>query len=238
MSSKPLYKRILLKLSGEALQGEGDFGFDPKVFTRLTNEIAQLMKSGVQVAIVLGGGNLFRGSKFSMAGIDRVTVDHMGMLGTIMNVVALRDMLNNAGIPTRAMSAIPLEGIIEPVDRLKAIRQLEKGRVVLFAGGTGNPLVTTDSTASLRAIEIKADVLLKATNVNGVYDKDPTKHKDAKLYTHLSFKEALDKELAVMDLTSFYQCRDNHLPIRVFNINLPNILQQVLTDANIGTTVK
>jgi len=236
--SNPLYKRILLKLSGEALQGEGDFGFDPKVFTRLTDEIVQLTKSGVQVAIVLGGGNLFRGSKFSMTGIDRVTVDHMGMLGTIMNVIAMRDMLNNAGIPTRAMSAISLEGIIEKSDRLKAIHQLEKGRVVLFAGGTGNPLVTTDSTASLRAIEIKADVLLKATNVDGVYDKDPIKHKDAKLYTHLSFKEALDKELAVMDLTSFYQCRDNQLPIRVFNINLPNILQQVITDANIGTTVK
>ena len=235
---RPLYKRVLLKLSGEALQGDVDFGIDPKVLDRLAQEIAEVSALGVQIGIVIGGGNLFRGAALSIAGLGRITGDQMGMLATIMNSLAMRDALARADIPTRMMSAIALSGVVDQFDRRKAIHHLELGRVVLFAAGTGNPLVTTDSAASLRAIEVDADVLLKATNVDGIYSADPSKDKTATLYSHLSFKECLDEELAVMDLTAFCQCRDQNLPIRVFNINKPNILYQVVTDPKIGTTVQ
>ena len=235
---KPLYKRVLLKLSGEALQGDVDFGIDPTVLARLAAEIAEVARLGVQVGIVIGGGNLFRGAALSKMGlVDRLTGDQMGMLATIMNCLAMRDALSRIDVPARMMSAIALSGVVDQYDRRKAIHHLEMGRVVLFAAGTGNPLVTTDSAASLRAIEVNADVLLKATNVDGIYSADPRNDKSATLYHKLSFNECLEKELAVMDLTAFCQCRDHELPIRVFNINHENIFPQVVTDPKIGTTV-
>jgi uridylate kinase len=238
MHHKPLYKRVLLKLSGESLQGDEGFGIDPKVLDRLAKEIGEVVKLNVQVGLVIGGGNLFRGAKLAKAGLSRISGDHMGMLATIMNAIAMRDALDRADVPTSMMSALAMSGVVEQFDRLKAIQHLEKGRVVLFTAGTGNPLVTTDSAASLRAIEIEADVLLKATNVEGIYDADPTKNPNAELYTQLSFKEALDRELAVMDLTAFCQCRDHHLPIRVFNIKHSKILEKIMLDPTIGTTVQ
>lgn len=234
---KPIYKRILLKLSGEFLQGNESFGIDPAVIDRLCNEIKAIVKLGIQVGIVIGGGNLFRGVTLMKAGINRITGDQMGMLATVMNALALRDVFERLNVETRIMSAIPMSGLVDHYDRRKAIYQLEKNRVVIFAGGTGNPLVTTDSAASLRGIEINADVLLKATNVDGVYDSDPVKNKKAVLYHHLSYQEALDRELGVMDLTAFCQCRDHDLPIRVFNIKKPNILLNVVTSTDEGTLV-
>lgn len=237
--NKPLYKRVLLKLSGEALQGEVDFGIDPTVLARLAGEIAEVVSLGVQIGVVIGGGNLFRGAALSKMGlVNRLTGDQMGMLATIMNALAMRDALSRIDVPVRMMSAISLSGVVDQFDRHKAIHDLEMGRVVLFAAGTGNPLVTTDSAASLRAIEVGADVLLKATNVDGIYSADPRQDKTAKLYSALSFAECLDKELAVMDLTAFCQCRDHDLPIRVFNINQENILPRIVADSKIGTTVK
>jgi len=237
--SKPLYKRVLLKLSGEALQGEVDFGIDPMVLARLAGEISEVVSSGVQIGVVIGGGNLFRGAALSKMGlVNRLTGDQMGMLATIMNALAMRDALSRIDVPVRMMSAISLSGVVDQFDRHKAIHDLEMGRVVLFAAGTGNPLVTTDSAASLRAIEVGADVLLKATNVDGIYSADPRQNKAATLYSTLSFAECLDKELAVMDLTAFCQCRDHELPIRVFNINQENILPRIVADPKIGTTVK
>jgi uridylate kinase len=238
MAKKPLYKRILLKLSGEALQGDSEFGIDPKVLDRFATEIASVVKLGVQIGIVIGGGNLFRGAALSSAGLGRITGDHMGMLATIMNALALRDALSRANIPTRMMSAIAMAGVVDEFDRQKAIHHLEEGRVMLFSAGTGNPLVTTDSAASLRAIEVEANVLLKATNVDGIYNCDPRKNPDAKLYSHLTYHEVLEKELAVMDLSAFCQSRDQNLPIRVFNIKIPGILQQVVTDSSVGTLVE
>jgi uridylate kinase len=237
MSSAPLYKRILLKLSGEALQGNTDFGIDPAVLDRLADDIAHVTKLGVQIGLVLGGGNLFRGAALSKAGLGRITGDQMGMLATIMNALAMRDALKRADVATEMMSAIAMNGVVDQFDRLKAIRYLESGRVVLFTAGTGNPMVTTDSAASLRAIEVEADILLKATNVDGIYSADPLKDPKAKLFHQLTYDEVLKKELAVMDLAAFCQCRDTDLPIRVFNINIPNILLKVVTDASIGTTV-
>jgi uridylate kinase len=236
---KPIYRRVVLKLSGEALQGEVDFGIDPNVLARLASEIAEVAALGVQIGVVIGGGNLFRGAALSKMGlVDRLTGDQMGMLATIMNCLAMRDALSRIDVPARMMSAIALSGVVDQYDRRKAIHHLEMGRVVLFAAGTGNPLVTTDSAASLRAIEVNADVLLKATNVDGIYSADPRKDKKAKLYSKLSFSECLDKELAVMDLTAFCQCRDHELPIRVFNINHENSLLDVVTNPKMGTTVK
>lgn len=234
---KPLYKRILLKLSGEALQGEVDFGIDPNMLDRFAAEIAEVAKLGIQIGIVIGGGNLFRGATLSKVGLGRITGDQMGMLATIMNALAMRDALTRANIATTMMSAISMSGVIDQFDRRKAIDHLENGRVVLFSAGAGIPLVTTDYAASLRAIEIEADILLKATHVEGVYSADPNTHPDAKLYKHISYSEALEKELAIMDLAAFYQCRDQNLPLRVFNINKPNILPKVVTDASIGTSV-
>lgn len=238
MSKSPLYKRILLKLSGEALQGDTAFGIDPKVLDRFATEIAKTVKLGVQIGIVIGGGNLFRGSQLSSAGLSRITGDHMGMLATIMNALALRDALSRANVPTRMMSAIAMAGVVDEFDRRKAIHHLEQGRVMIFSGGTGNPLVTTDTAASLRAIEIEANVLMKASNVDGIYSDDPHKHADAKRYQKLTYDEVLSKELAVMDLAAFCQSRDHKLPVRVFNINEPGILEKVVTDITIGTLVE
>jgi uridylate kinase len=231
------YKRILLKLSGEALNGEAKFGIDPEILNRLATEIRELVNLGVQIGIVIGGGNLFRGEALSKIGLDRITGDHMGMLATMMNALAMRDAFVRADIDTRLMSAIPMSGIIDHYDRRKAINKLEQGKVIIFAGGTGNPLVTTDSAASLRAIEIKADLLLKATSVNGIYSADPNKDPQATLYSHLTYQEALKKELKVMDLTAFCQCRDQNLNLRVFNIHIPGILKKIILGENIGTLV-
>lgn len=240
MSAQPAvkYKRILLKMSGEALSGESRYGIDPKVLDRMASEIAEVMRLGVQIGVVIGGGNLFRGTALSQAGIERITGDYMGMLATIMNALALRDAFEKAGISTRILSAIPMSGIVGHYDRLKAMYHLREGRLVIFAAGTGNPLVTTDSAASLRAIEIEANVLLKATNVDGVYDDDPSKNANAKLYDHLSYREVLQKELAVMDLAAFCQCRDHHMPLRVFNINKPKSLLKIILGEDEGTLVE
>jgi uridylate kinase len=237
MKKNPKYRRILLKYSGEALMGDTDYGIDPKVLDRLASEVGELVKLKVQVAIVIGGGNLFRGEALSAAGIGRVTGDHMGMLATLMNSLALRDAFERAGYHTRIMSAIPMSGIVDHYDRRKAINHLEAGHVVIFAAGTGNPLVTTDSAASLRAIEIHADILLKATNVDGVYDKDPCKYPDATRYKTLSFKEALSRELEVMDLGAFTQCRDHNMQIRVFDLKKPQALVNIVMGEDEGTLV-
>lgn len=236
-AEKPLYKRILLKLSGEALLGTAPFGIDPSVLDRLINEIAQVAQLGVQIGIVIGAGNLFRGAALSAVGIGRITGDQIGMLATVMNALAMRDAMERIGLATRIMSAIPMSGVVDHYDRRKAIHHLQQGRIVIFSGGTGNPLVTTDSAASLRGIEIEADVLLKATNVDGVYSADPTRNPHAELYKHLTYAEALERELGVMDLTAFCQCRDHGLAIRVFNINKPNSLMKVMCDKAEGTLV-
>lgn len=231
------YRRILLKLSGEVLVGQNSFGIDPSVLERIVHEIAEVARLGVEVGIVIGGGNLFRGSKLSQVGIDRVTGDQMGMLATVMNALAMRDALERIDTPTRILSAIPMNGLVDAFNRRQAIYHLEKKRVVIFAGGTGNPLVTTDSAASLRGIEIKADVLLKATNVDGIYSADPARDPNATLYHHLTYQDALDRELGVMDLSAFCQCRDHQLAIRVFNVNKPGILLRIIQGSDEGTIV-
>jgi uridylate kinase len=236
-STEPAYRRILLKMSGEALQGNGHSNIDPSVLDRMVDEITQVHKLGVQVGIVIGGGNLFRGTTLAKAGIGRVTSDFMGMLATLMNALALRDAFERADIPTRILSAIPMSGVVDHYDRRKAIHHLQKGRVVIFAGGTGNPLITTDSAASLRGIEIEADIILKATQVDGIYTADPLKDPTATRYLHLTYKEALDKELAVMDLASFCQCRDHGMKLRVFNINKPSAILRVVLGEDEGTLV-
>lgn len=235
---RPVYKRIVLKLSGEALQGEKSFGIDPAVLDRMAIEVGELIKLNVQVGLVIGGGNLFRGETLSAAGIGRITADHMGMLATVMNALAMRDALERAGFATRIMSAIHMSGVVDYYDRRKAMHHLNKGRVVLFAAGTGNPLVTTDSAASLRAIEVEADILLKATNVDGVYTSDPLKDKSATRYKVLSYSEALTKELGVMDLTAFCQCRDHHMKIRVFSLQKKGALLRVVLGEDEGTLVE
>ena len=212
------YKRVLIKLSGEALQGEGDFGIDPRVLDRMALEIGQLVGIGVQVGLVIGGGNLFRGAELSQAGLDRVTGDHMGMLATTMNALAMRDALERSNIPTTAMSAIPMSGVVDRYDRRSAIRCLEQGDVVIFSAGTGNPFFTTDSAAALRAIETDAELMIKATKVDGVYDSDPMKNPSAVKFETLTYDEVLDRKLAVMDLTAICLCRDHNMPVRVFEM--------------------
>lgn len=234
---QPIYKRILLKLSGEALSSPKEFGIDPAILERLIKEIVEISKLHVQIGIVIGGGNLFRGATLAKVGLDRITGDQMGMLATVMNALAMRDFLERSKIPTRILSAIPVNGFVEAFDRHKAITYLEDHEVVIFAGGTGNPLVTTDSAASLRAIETQADVLLKATNVDGVYSADPAKDPSAKLYHHLTYQEALTKQLGVMDISAFSQCRDHKLPIRIFNVKKPGILVNIVTSSEQGTIV-
>lgn len=232
------YKRILLKLSGEALMGDHDFGIDPKVLDRMALEIGQLIGIGVQVGLVIGGGNLFRGAALHEAGMDRVTGDHMGMLATVMNGLAMRDALERASIRSRVMSAIPMSGVVEHYDRRTAIRYLTASDVVIFSAGTGNPFFTTDSAACLRGIEIDADVVIKATKVDGVYDKDPVKHADAVKYDSLSYDNVLDQKLGVMDLTAICLVRDHDMPVRVFDMTKPGALLNLVTGGKEGTLIE
>lgn len=233
----PKYKRILLKLSGEALQGEQDFGIDPKVLDRMALEIGQLVGIGVQVGLVIGGGNLFRGATLSKAGLDRVTGDHMGMLATVMNALAMRDALERSNIKSRVMSAIPMSGIVEHYDRRRAIRHLNSGDVVIFSAGTGNPFFTTDSAACLRGIEVEADIVLKATNVDGVYDADPKTNPDAVKFESLTYDEVLERQLGVMDLTAICLARDHKMPLRVFDMAIPSILAKLMVGGEEGTLI-
>ncbi|GAA6146895.1 MAG: UMP kinase [Thalassolituus sp.] len=231
------YKRILLKLSGEALMGELDFGIDPKVLDRMALEIAQLRGLGVQVGLVIGGGNLFRGKALSEAGLDRVAGDHMGMLATVMNALAMRDALERSNMPTRVMSAIPMSGVVDHYDRRSAIRALNQGDVVIFSAGTGNPFFTTDSAACLRGIEINADLVLKATNVDGVYTADPKKDPTAEKYDLLTYSEVLEKQLGVMDLTAIVLAQDHDMPLRVYNMNDTGVLGRLMTGGEHGTLI-
>ncbi|MBB70848.1 MAG: UMP kinase [Legionellales bacterium] len=237
-SVKPIYRRVLLKMSGEALIGEGQFGIDPSVLDSFAESIKAVTSLGVQVGVVIGGGNLFRGAALSTAGLGRVTGDHMGMLATVMNALAMRDALVRAGIPTWIMSAIPMSGIVDHYDRRKAVHRLEEGHVVIFSAGTGNPFFTTDSAASLRGIEIDADVVLKATKVDGVYSADPVKHPDAEFYPRLTYNQVIEQGLEVMDLTAICLCRDQGMPLRVFNIAKPGSLYSVITGHDEGTLIE
>ena len=234
---KPAYRRVLLKLSGEALQGSEGFGIDPAVLERMAQEIKELVELGVQVGLVIGGGNLFRGAGLAKAGMNRVVGDHMGMLATVMNGLAMRDALHRAYVNARLMSAISLQGVCDSYSWAEAISQLRAGKVVIFSAGTGNPFFTTDSAACLRAIEIEADVVLKATKVDGVFTDDPVKNPDAVLYQELSYDEVLEKELKVMDLAAFTLARDHDLPIRVFNMNKPGALRRVIMGEPEGTLI-
>ncbi|HUG03521.1 MAG TPA: UMP kinase [Steroidobacteraceae bacterium] len=235
-SRQPL-KRILLKVSGEALLGSADYGIDPAVLKRVAGEIRDVMARGVEVAVVIGGGNIFRGAGLARAGMDRVTADHMGMLATVMNALALQDALEAQGAHARVMSAVRVQEVCEDYIRRRAVRHLEKGRCVIFAAGTGNPFFTTDTAASLRAIEIGADLLLKATKVNGVYDQDPARNAKAERYRRLSFDKVLDDRLAVMDATAIVMCRDNGLPLRVFNLMNEGDLMRIVDGEDVGTLV-
>ena len=231
------YKRILLKLSGEALTGNESFGIDPRVLDSMALAIGQLVGIGVQVGLVVGGGNLFRGAALQQAGLDRVTGDHMGMLATVMNALAMRDALERSNIATQAMSAIPMTGVVDHYDRRKAIRALSNGDVVIFSAGTGNPFFTTDSAASLRAIETGADLVLKATKVDGVYSADPVKVPDAIKYDRLTYDEVLEKKLEVMDLTAICLCRDHNMPVRVFEMEKPGALLNIVRGGDEGTLI-
>ena len=238
MSEAPvLYRRVLLKLSGEALMGELDYGIEPEVIQRIAAEIAAVRKLGIEVAIVIGGGNIFRGAGLARAGMDRVTGDYMGMLATVMNALAIQDALESQQIYARVMSAIQIHEVCEDYIRRRAVRHLEKGRVVIMAAGTGNPFFTTDSAASLRAIEIGADVLLKATKVSGVYDSDPQLNTEASLFDTVSFDKVLVDKLNVMDATAIVMCRDNNLPLRIFSMAEKDTLIRAMTDENVGTLV-
>ncbi len=234
---KPVFKRILLKLSGEALMGDGDYGIDTVVLARIADEIQELRQIGVEVGMVIGGGNLFRGAGLARAGMDRVTADHMGMLATVMNSLAMQDTLERLGVFTRVMSAIRINQVCEDYIRRRAIRHLEKGRVVIFAAGTGNPFFTTDSAASLRAIEINAEVMLKATKVDGIYSADPFRDSKAVRYDRLTYDEALARKLQIMDATAIVMCREHDLPLKVFNINRHGDLIRIVCGENVGTTV-
>jgi uridylate kinase len=236
--SQLAYKRILLKLSGEALMGEQDFGIDPAVVKRVSEEIAEVVNAGVEVGLVIGGGNIFRGVSLAGAGMERATADHMGMLATVINALSVQDGLEKAGLTVRVMSALPIHQVCEDYVRRRAVRHLEKGRVVIFAAGTGNPFFTTDSAATLRGIEINADLVLKATKVDGVYTADPVKNPDAKRYSRLTFDEVLDKQLGVMDLTAIVLCRDNNMSLKVFDMNKPGALMRVLQGEDEGTLVE
>ena len=231
------YSRILVKLSGEALLGEADYGIDPAVIRRVAGEIQEIATLGVQVAIVIGGGNIFRGAGLARAGMDRVTADHMGMLATVMNSLAMQDALEGLGMYARVLSAIRINQVCEDYIRRRAVRHLEKGRVVIFAAGTGNPFFTTDTSASLRGIEINADLLLKATKVDGVYSDDPVKNPQATRYPRLTFDKVLNDRLNVMDATSIVMCRDNRLPLRVFNLNNVGDVPRIVRGEELGTLV-
>ena len=235
--SSPVYRRILLKLSGEVLAGEQDFGIDPTKATELAKEIKSIHEMGVDITLIIGGGNIFRGMQAASKGMDRVTGDYLGMLATIMNAISVQDALEKNGVETRTLSAITVSQISEPYIRRRALRHLDKGRVVIVAGGTGNPYFTTDTAAALRATELKAQVLLKGTKVDGVFDKDPVVYSDAVRYNNVSFTEVLGKNLRVMDLTAITLCKENALPICVFNINNKGDLKRVVEGKNIGTTI-
>lgn len=235
--SAPRFRRILLKLSGEALMGKGDYGIDPVIIRRIATEIMDIQQRGVQIAVVIGGGNIFRGAGLARAGMDRVSADHMGMLATVMNALAMQDALESLGAYARVMSALRIHEVCEDYIRRRAIRHLEKGRVVLFASGTGNPFFTTDSAASLRAIEIGADILLKATKVNGIYTADPIKDPTATRYQRLSFDRVLQDRLEVMDATAIVLCRDNNLPLQVFNLHNEGDLARIMDGEDVGTVV-
>jgi uridylate kinase len=235
---KPRYQRILLKLSGEALSGERGYGIDSNILNQYAAEIKNVVQAGVQVAIVIGGGNIFRGKDVEKTGIDRVQGDHMGMMATIINGIAIQASLEKIGLPSRLLSAVRVEAICEPYIQRRAVRHLEKNRVIIFGAGTGNPFFTTDSAASLRANEIGADVVLKGTKVDGVYTADPAKDPTATRYTHISFDEVIAKELNVMDMTAFTLCRENNLPIVVFDMNQPgNLHRIVMGDDGVGTLI-
>jgi len=231
------FRRIVVKLSGEALLGTRSYGIDPEVLSRIATEVAEISSLGVQTALVIGGGNFFRGATLAEAGLDRVTADYMGMLATVMNALAMQEALEKHGSVCRVMSAIKINQVCEDYIRRRAIRHLEKGRVVVFAAGTGNPFFTTDSAASLRAIEVDADIMLKATKVDGVYSADPVRQPDARMFDKLSYEEVLDKRLAVMDATAIVMCRDHGMPLRVFNINKPGTLRKIVQGADEGTLV-
>lgn len=232
------YNRILLKLSGEALTGDAEFGIDPKVLDRMAVEVGQLVGLGVEVGMVIGGGNLFRGAELHAAGMERVTGDHMGMLATVMNALAMRDALERANIATRVMSAIPMSGVVEHYDRRTAIRHLKANDVVIFSAGTGNPFFTTDSAACLRGIEIDADLILKATKVDGVYSADPKLFPNAMKYDTLTYDEVIEKKLGVMDLTAICLSRDHQIPIKVFNMNRPGALLENVLGKRDGTLIQ
>jgi len=235
--NSPAYQRILLKLSGEALLGGQQYGIDPPVIHRLASEISEVVQMGVQIGLVIGGGNIFRGAGLAEAGMDRVTADHMGMLATVINSLALQDALERHGVIARVMSALQIHDVCEDYIRRRAVRHLEKGRVVIFAAGTGNPFFTTDTAASLRAIEIGADVLIKATKVDGVYSADPVKDPNAVRYGALSFDRVLSERLRVMDATAIVMCRDNDLPLVVFNLNNAGDLIRIVSGESLGTAV-
>ncbi|MDX1515232.1 MAG: UMP kinase [Woeseiaceae bacterium] len=231
------YRRVLLKLSGEALMGDLDYGIEPRVIQRLAAEIAEAKGAGTEIAIVIGGGNIFRGAGLARAGMDRVTGDYMGMLATVMNALAIQDALESLDVFARVMSAIRIHEVCEDYIRRRAVRHLEKGRVVILAAGTGNPFFTTDTAASLRAIEIGADVLLKATKVDGVYDADPAKNQKARRFETVSYDQVIADKLGVMDATAIVMCRDNDLPLRIFDLNRANALVQAMSGDDIGTLV-
>jgi uridylate kinase len=236
-TTTPIYKRALLKLSGEALMGEQQFGVDPAVATRIARDVGDIQSLGVETAIVIGGGNIFRGLAASARGMDRATADYMGMLATVINALALQDALEQQGINTRVVTAIEMRAVAEPFIRRRAIRHLEKGRVVIFAAGTGNPYFTTDTAAALRAMEIKADVILKGTKVDGIYTADPMIDTAATKYDTISYLQVLERQLKVMDATAISLCMDNKLPIVVFNLRQPGNIRKVVMGEAIGTTV-
>ena len=231
------YKRVLLKISGEALMGDGQYGIDVGTVDRIATEISQARQSGVEICLVIGGGNIFRGLSGAAGGMDRSSADYMGMLATVMNALAMQNALERQDIQTRVLSAIPMTTVCEPYIRRRAIRHMEKGRVVIFAAGTGNPFFTTDSAAALRANELGSEILLKGTKVDGVYDKDPHKYIDAKKYKELSYNKVIQDDLRVMDMTAITLCHENNIPIKVFNIKSSGDLIDIITGSNIGTTI-
>jgi uridylate kinase len=235
--TSPRFKRLLLKVSGEALMGPQGYGISPEILTDLAADIVDIVKLGIELAVVVGGGNIFRGVSESAKGMDRASADYVGMLATVMNAVSLQDAIEKQGVVTRVLSAIEMSQLAEPYIRRRAIRHLEKGRVVIFAAGTGNPFFTTDTAAALRAMEIGAELLIKATKVDGVYDKDPRKHADARRYHQVTFTDALVHDLKVMDATAFALCRDNELPIVVFDMTKRGNIQKVVRGEAVGTTI-
>jgi uridylate kinase len=237
MSAKPFYKRILLKISGEALMGDKGYGIDPETITRIAAEIKDLTALNVETAIVVGGGNIFRGLALSAKGMDRASADYMGMLATVMNALAMQDALEKQGVFTRVMTAIEMHEIAEPFIRRRAIRHVEKGRVVIFAAGTGNPYFTTDSAAALRALEIKADAILKATKVDGIYTADPAKDSTATMFDRISYLDVIQRDLKVMDTSAISLCRERNLPIHVFNLYIPGNIARVVCGEKVGTVV-